>query len=155
MANANGLSRVLIGFDGSRHARRAVAWLERVGAPRGGQAIVVCGVEPARVPAMGMLPAAVRDTLAGEAAELRAEICARAAKQAESASRCLAKAGWKVRVEVREGLPVDEILAAIRKHRADLLVVGERGVTGVKRVLLGSVSSHLLNESKIPVLVVK
>jgi len=53
-----------------------------------------------------------------------------------------------------EGVVVDEVLAQVRVHRVDLLVVGSRGLSAAKRLLLGSVSSALVSRAPCPVLVV-
>jgi nucleotide-binding universal stress UspA family protein len=54
-----------------------------------------------------------------------------------------------------EGSPVDEILAQVRSHGSDLLVVGSRGLSTAERLLLGSVSTGLVNHAPCPVLVVR
>lgn len=79
-----------------------------------------------------------------------------------SARRRLAAALARVRrVGVRaqaifaEGLPADEILRAARRARADLIVMGTHGRTGVSRVFLGSVAERVVRESRCPVLTVR
>ncbi|MEM3293340.1 MAG: universal stress protein, partial [Metallosphaera sp.] len=47
------------------------------------------------------------------------------------------------------------IIDYCNKIECDLIVTGSRGLTGLKKVVLGSVSSSLVNKSSIPVLVVK
>jgi nucleotide-binding universal stress UspA family protein len=155
MAEKRGLSRVVIGFDGSAHARRAIAWLARVRAWPGAQALVVSVIDPVRVPSMGMLPESVRGVLAGEAQELRDEARSKARRVAETAARPLAGTGWQPRFEVREGVPVTELVRVVREAKADLVVVGARGVTGVRRLLLGSVSAGMLKDCPVPVVVVR
>jgi nucleotide-binding universal stress UspA family protein len=54
-----------------------------------------------------------------------------------------------------EGVVVDEVLAQVKAHRSDLLVVGSRGLSAAKRFVLGSVSSALVNHAPCPVLVVR
>jgi nucleotide-binding universal stress UspA family protein len=58
------------------------------------------------------------------------------------------------RVEVRDGHPVDVLLAAAVRERASLLVVGSRGVGGNPALALGSTSPRVLQEACVPVLVV-
>lgn len=57
--------------------------------------------------------------------------------------------------EVRSGGAVAEIVRACDEHGADLVVVGSHGLTGLSRLLLGSVAEKLVRVSSIPVLVVR
>ncbi len=54
-----------------------------------------------------------------------------------------------------EGVVVDEILARLDESPTDLLVVGSRGLSTAKRLLLGSVSTALVTRAPCPVLVVR
>ena len=54
-----------------------------------------------------------------------------------------------------KGHPAGEILAAAAGFDADLIVVGARGLGGMKRLLLGSVSERVLRDARCPVLIVK
>jgi nucleotide-binding universal stress UspA family protein len=56
---------------------------------------------------------------------------------------------------VEEGVVVDEILTVLDQHPPDLLVVGSRGLSTAKRILLGSVSTALVTQAPCPVLVVR
>jgi nucleotide-binding universal stress UspA family protein len=58
-------------------------------------------------------------------------------------------------VELLQGDPVDEIIRLARIAQADLIVLGSRGLTGLDRILQGSVSSQVLEEAPCSVLVVK
>jgi nucleotide-binding universal stress UspA family protein len=53
------------------------------------------------------------------------------------------------------GLPAEQIIAAARQDKADLVVIGARGLGAIKRLLLGSVSERVLHRADCPVLVVK
>ena len=52
------------------------------------------------------------------------------------------------------GSPVGQILCAAEETNAELVVVGRRGLGGVKRLLVGSVSEGVVHRSRCPVLVV-
>ena len=52
------------------------------------------------------------------------------------------------------GSPVDQILCRAEASDADLIVVGRRGIGGVKRFLMGSVSEGVVHRARCPVLVV-
>lgn len=54
-----------------------------------------------------------------------------------------------------EGAVIDEILHHLRQHPPDLLVVGSRGLSTAKRLLLGSVSTALVTHAPCPVLVAR
>ncbi len=54
-----------------------------------------------------------------------------------------------------EGVVVDEVLGRLAQDGADLLVVGSRGLSTAKRILLGSVSTALVTHAPCPVLVVR
>lgn len=58
-------------------------------------------------------------------------------------------------VLVKEGNPAEEILTTLKKEAIDLAVLGTRGLSGVKRFLLGSVSDRVLQESPCPVLIAR
>ena len=55
--------------------------------------------------------------------------------------------------EIRAGRAADEIHAAAASMRADLLVMGSHGLTGIHKVFFGSTAERVLRETDIPVLV--
>lgn len=74
-----------------------------------------------------------------------------------TAARDEARARGAARAEIviLRGEPLEEILGYLAGHKADLAVVGTRGLSRGSRLLLGSVSSRLVNEAPCPVLVVR
>jgi nucleotide-binding universal stress UspA family protein len=54
-----------------------------------------------------------------------------------------------------EGQPADMILTLAAEYKSDLIVVGRRGMRGLERFLMGSVSTAVINHAKCDVLVVK
>jgi nucleotide-binding universal stress UspA family protein len=57
-----------------------------------------------------------------------------------------------VRIHAVNGFPAQELIEVSRD--ADLLVVGSRGVGGFARLLLGSISDHVMHHAHCPVVVV-
>jgi nucleotide-binding universal stress UspA family protein len=55
----------------------------------------------------------------------------------------------------RQGDAADAILDVAEEHRADLIVVGNRGMTGAKRFLLGSVPNKISHHAPCSVLIVR
>jgi nucleotide-binding universal stress UspA family protein len=64
-------------------------------------------------------------------------------------------AGPGTEVKVVEAMPVDGILRLSRDIKADLVVMGTHGRSGVNRLMLGSVAERVLRESEVPVLTVR
>jgi len=58
-------------------------------------------------------------------------------------------------LEIVTGDPAEEIIRLAHIYTCDLIVLGSRGLTGVNRILQGSVSSQVVAEAPCSVLVVK
>jgi nucleotide-binding universal stress UspA family protein len=67
----------------------------------------------------------------------------------------LRRAGISTETRLLEGDPRDALVEFVRAERADLLVVGSHGRTGLAKLMLGSVSSHATTHASCSVLVVK
>lgn len=63
--------------------------------------------------------------------------------------------GLPFRAEVLIGEPSKEIVAVARRERADLIVMGKRGLGLIGRMIIGSNTLKVLRESSVPVLAVK
>jgi nucleotide-binding universal stress UspA family protein len=60
----------------------------------------------------------------------------------------------KVKIEVLEGYPVDEILKKAKSHDCDIIVMGTHGKGFMSHTLLGSVAERVLRRSHKPVIIV-
>ncbi|MBW4664080.1 MAG: universal stress protein [Chroococcus sp. CMT-3BRIN-NPC107] len=58
-------------------------------------------------------------------------------------------------LEIANGDPAEEIIRLANIYQADLIAIGSRGLTGVDRILQGSVSSQVVEDASCSVLVVK
>jgi nucleotide-binding universal stress UspA family protein len=67
----------------------------------------------------------------------------------------IAKQGLEVEEIVREGYPATVIEEEAVRQQADLIVIGSRGRTGVKHLLLGSIAERVVQKAPCPVLTVK
>jgi len=63
--------------------------------------------------------------------------------------------GLSVEVRLRQGVPAEELLRAAVDEKADLIVLGSRGLSQVKAFLLGSVSDKVSHHAKCPTLIVR
>ncbi len=58
-------------------------------------------------------------------------------------------------VVAKSDLVAEAVIAAAKKHHCDLIVMASHGRKGIKRLLLGSETQHVLTHSHIPVLVLR
>jgi nucleotide-binding universal stress UspA family protein len=63
--------------------------------------------------------------------------------------------GVRVREHITAHFPAEEIATTAEQLGIDLIVMGTRGLTGLKHVLLGSVAERTIRLAKCPVLTVK
>lgn len=65
------------------------------------------------------------------------------------------KVKFKISTKLLHGNPANEIVKLAKDEKFDLIVIGSRGLSGIKELLLGSVSSKVVNSAMVPVLVIK
>jgi nucleotide-binding universal stress UspA family protein len=72
-----------------------------------------------------------------------------------AAAERLRDAGVDVATHAREGDPADAILDVAEEEKADLIVVGNKGMTGAKRFLLGSVPNKVSHHAPCSVMIIR
>jgi nucleotide-binding universal stress UspA family protein len=142
---AEKLRRVGVAFVATPDGREAVRYAADLAA-RSGLPLTLVSVVPVHV--NWFVPEAVRPEQETMPVEVRKEY-------QEALDRALAELGGRVQAsgELLYGEVVDE-LSMVGERGVDLLVCGSRGYGPVRRVLLGTVSSALLRQASVPVLVV-
>ncbi len=73
----------------------------------------------------------------------------------EEAAAEIRAAGVEVEVFARQGDPADAILDVAEERGSDLIVVGNKGMTGAKRFLLGSVPNKVSHHAPCSVLIIR
>ena len=73
----------------------------------------------------------------------------------ERANKKLLKKGITAKIFLKEGNIVNEIEKTVKKEKCDLIVVGNKGLGSVSRLILGSVSNKISHSSSCSVLIVK
>jgi len=139
---------IIVGIDGSAHSRRALEWAVSEAATRHAP-LTVLTVHQAVANMWGGSPV----TYIGDP-ELTAQALKEVQKETDDVLDAADPASRPPSVTVRAvaGLPVEELLRAA--EGADMLVVGARGAGGFKRLLLGSVSTHVTHHARCPVVVI-
>jgi len=147
------LGSVLVGMDGSEDSFQALRFLLSLPLARQTKLRLLSVVEPIRYPASA--PGAVRGHLIRMLKEIENERRGELEKVLEKAAAELGSSPTRVTRSTPTGNPADVIVAAATAHDDDLVVVGARGLGGVTRLLLGSVSEKVLRYARCPVLIVK
>ncbi len=73
----------------------------------------------------------------------------------KDAGGAIEEAGVQVETYAREGDPADAILDVAEEKNADLIVVGNKGMTGAKRFLLGSVPNKVSHHAPCSVMIIR
>jgi nucleotide-binding universal stress UspA family protein len=137
---------VLVGTDGSDRAEKAVQ-----------EAIDLARAEGARLHLVAAYSATERhwEQIQSSArveqvnlASVAEQVLMRCAKKAE-------EQGVEVDYEAREGDPAEVILDAADRQKADLIVVGNKGITGPRRFFLGSVPHKVVHHASCGVMIVR
>lgn len=140
---------IVVGTDGSDTSLAAVDRAAEVAADSGAELLIVC----AFTPASRSDTAGAEDVLKDEAYLVvgwtPAEETLRAAED-----RAVAAGAQTIRTLAADGPPVDVLRQAVEDAKAELLVVGNKGLNTLSGRLLGSVPSDVARRSGVDVLIV-
>jgi nucleotide-binding universal stress UspA family protein len=143
------LERILVPHDTSEHSQRALAVAKEIAAWSGATLDLLHVLPDPVMPTFyGTSVAAIYDTHRGP---LREETL----KELERLQAAAPGEAVPFRCHVRNGDPSREILAAANELESDLVLLSSHGLTGLDRLLLGSVAERLIRACVTPVLVVK
>lgn len=136
------VTHIVVATDGSPNGHIAVEWAGDLATQTQARVTVVHVFEPL---------AHLADTGPVDLVELREQA---AAELAGDWSRALIAREVEFDTAVVEGKPAEAIANVAAQSGADLIVVGARGLSPVRRVVLGSTSQRLPHLSSIPVVVI-
>jgi nucleotide-binding universal stress UspA family protein len=137
---------IVVGTDGSPSADAAVRRAAEIAKGSGTRVHLVTAYPD--VPTY-------RETIASSARAEPIDLRQAAESVLARESRALQNEGIEVMTHAREGDPADVIIDVAQEEGADLIVVGARGLSGLQRFLLGSVSSKLSHHAPTSVMVVR
>jgi nucleotide-binding universal stress UspA family protein len=144
--------RILVATDGSTLSKKAVA-----------NAISLAELCGAELVALKVVPRYPMSYFEGGMA-LQAADVARVESQWSEHGQAIVDAvkksatakGVSVKAVIaKSDLVAEAIVTAAKKHKCDLIVMASHGRKGIKRLLLGSETQHVLTHSHIPVLVLR
>ena len=141
---------IVVGTDGSDTARQAVREAVELAAALGASIELVCAYEP-------VAGQRLREEAREAPRDLQWMVNAREDVEAtlREAGAEVEAAGVAVRTHPREGDAADAILDVAEEGGADLIVVGNKGMTGAKRFLLGSVPNKVSHHAPCSVLIIR
>jgi len=135
--------RILVGYDGSPSARKAFDEALKLATLHRAELLVITVARPLEI----------GDDVETEAIVENSRKYHR--KILEDLESSVSGAGVEVSFEVSIGHPAEQIIYRADAVGADLIVVGDRGRSKFARLLLGSVSKHVVQYADRPVLVVR
>lgn len=142
--------KVLIGVDESVEAGRAIEFVKGMPWPAGTRMIVASAVQIPMVAFSEAYIPAVVDVVAwgDDLARIHGEVAGREARK-------LADAGLAAESRVLQGDPRTALLEEARREGVDLIVVGSHGRTGIDKLVMGSVASHVVAHAPCSTIVVR
>lgn len=136
------IETVVAATDFSEPAEVGLAWAAQAARTHGARLLVVHAVAPPMPVADFAAPPLTIDEELRDAAEKRLH----ALLEAEPL------AGLGAEAVLRDGPPAQAVLDVADERGADLVVVGTRGLTGFRHMLLGSTAERIVQRAKMPVL---
>jgi len=145
--------KIMIAFDGSKDSVKAVDFGCSLAEKYGSTVVIVHVYSPALPPYVGAAPMPIPEVELEGVAEVSKK---RARGVLADGIKLAEERGVKARGELLEASStVQAIVEFAANEKADMIIVGTRGMTGFKKLILGSVSSGLVGHSECPVLVVR
>jgi nucleotide-binding universal stress UspA family protein len=141
---------IVVGTDGSETASQAVRQAVDLAKATGARVELVSAYEPVsgqRLREEGQQVPEDMQWMVNPRADVDATL--------EQASEVAGEAGVQVETHARQGDPADAILDVAEETKADLIIVGNKGMTGARRFLLGSVPNKVSHHAPCSVLIIR
>ncbi len=141
---------IVVGTDGSETATQAVRQAVDLAKATGAQVELVSAYEPVSGQRLREESTQVPDDMQWMV-NPREDVDA----TLEEATEIANEAGVATQHHARQGDPADAILDVAEETKADLIVVGNKGMTGARRFLLGSVPNKVSHHAPCSVLIIR
>jgi hypothetical protein len=133
---------IILAYDGSKFSNKALQEAISLAKSSGGSLLILSVVD-------------ITDEFESEAPGLTDKMTEKLLKSAQKAMAKTVAAKVKARVEVHVGDAYEMIVDIAKKKKADVIVMGSHGRTGLTRLLMGSVTSRVIGHAPCSVLVVR
>ncbi|CAB0505411.1 universal stress protein [Corynebacterium diphtheriae] len=138
-------STIVVGTDGSKPSMLAVERAAKIAAAMDCTLVVGCAYYENKEDASKTLRQDSVTVLGNDPAQQNLDKAAAVAKEIGAT---------KIETAILPGTPVEALMAIVREHNADLLVVGNRGINSLTGRLLGSVPADVARQSDCDVMIV-
>ncbi len=146
--------KILVAVDPSEHALEAIRFVKSVDWPKESELYLIHVIEMKH--ASSLIPSDGPSSWDIVISEARGKLVAEAKGFLERTKKeIVAERPLAISSLVMEGLPGAEILQAVKDYQIDLVLLGTRGLSNVKRFLLGSTSDWVMREAPCSVLLVR
>ena len=140
------IKSVLVAVDGSEHSNKAVRYACAIG-PRLGAEVVLLHVVPMVVSATPY-----HDTVSDQPFLSLQKV---GEDILERAKRLANQCGCEVIDMISHGDPAARIIDIATERGTSLIIIGSRGVSGIKRLFTGSISDKVSKSASCPVMIVR
>jgi len=138
------IKKMVVAYDGSEGSHKALAWAVDLAVKLHSNVVVVSVVKP---PEFSSSIDEVDEWYADGEKQYRPLLTQAAAYGEER--------GVDVQTEILKGHPAESLMRYAVDRKADLIVMGTRGMGGFKSLIIGSVAQKVVTYAKVPVVVVK
>lgn len=140
------IKNILVAVDGSEHSEKAIRYACSMGPPLGAEVLLL------HVVPMVVSATPYHDTISDQPflslQKVGEDILAKAKRLANNC-------GCEVIDMISHGDPAARIIDIATERKIDVIIIGSRGVSGIKRLFTGSISDKVSKSAKCPVMIVR
>jgi nucleotide-binding universal stress UspA family protein len=149
------IRRILVAADFSPHSEAALRQAIIVAQAFGAEITVCRALQDVREAMAIMRREARWELVAGDINKYQQALCEDSERKLDEFLKPFQGTAVRLRHETRFGTPYLQLVHAVEENMHDLLFVGTRGATGLKRLVLGSTAQRLLRHCPAPVWIVR
>ena len=139
------IRKILVAYDGSENSKKSLSWAVFL------HASIACSVE-----VVAVVKAPEFSTSIDEVDEFFEDGEKAAAPLLEEAAHFMLENGVPdAKATILRGHPAESIIHYAESNQFDLIIIGNRGMGGFKKLIMGSIANKVATYSNVPVLIMK
>jgi nucleotide-binding universal stress UspA family protein len=145
------IRKILVALDGSEHAGKALDFAVDLAEKYSAEVVLLSVVPYTDLVLVSMVPSSIKEeSYLIKLRDYYEEVLSKALRKTKKI-----RPNLKVSTKLTEGQPADKIVETVKEGSFDIIVMGSRGMSGIKEFLLGSVSHRVADKAPCAVLIVK